>query len=88
LLIRPERLRPLPFGALAPKDCNVFRGIVADTIFQGDSVRIEIVLRDGAVIALRSQYAKRAATPLPQRGEPIDVALAHEDAILVRRNGA
>jgi len=88
LLIRPERLRPLPFGALAPKDCNVFRGIVADTIFQGDSVRIEIVLQDGAVIALRSQYAKRAATPLPQRGEPIDVALAHEDAILVRRNGA
>jgi putative spermidine/putrescine transport system ATP-binding protein len=88
LSIRPERLRPLPFGALAPKDCNVFRGIVADTIFQGDSVRIEIMLPDGAVIALRSQYAKRAAGPLPLRGEPIDVALAYEDAILVRQNDA
>jgi putative spermidine/putrescine transport system ATP-binding protein len=88
LLIRPERLRPLPLGAPAPKNCNVFRGIVADTIFQGDSVRIEIVLPDGAVLALRSQYAKRAAGPLPLRGEPIDVALAYEDAILVRRNDA
>jgi putative spermidine/putrescine transport system ATP-binding protein len=88
LLIRPERLRPLPLGAPVPKNCNVFRGIVADTIFQGDSVRIEIMLPDGAVLALRSQYAKRAAGPLPLRGEPIDVALAYEDAILVRRNDA
>jgi putative spermidine/putrescine transport system ATP-binding protein len=88
LLIRPERLRPLPLGAPAPKDCNVFHGVVADTIFQGDSVRLEIVLSDGAVIALRSQYATGAAAPLPQRGEPIDVALAREDAILVRRNDA
>jgi putative spermidine/putrescine transport system ATP-binding protein len=88
LLIRPERLRPLPPGASVPENCNVFRGIVADTIFQGDSVRIEIVLPDGAVLALRSQYAKRAAGPLPLRGEPIDVALAYEDAILVRRNDA
>jgi putative spermidine/putrescine transport system ATP-binding protein len=88
LLIRPERLRPLPLGASVPKNCNVFRGIVADTIFQGDSVRIEILLPDGTLLALRSQYAKRAAEPLPLRGEPIDVALAYEDAILVRRNDA
>jgi putative spermidine/putrescine transport system ATP-binding protein len=88
LLIRPERLRPLPPGAPPPRDCNVFRGVVADTMFQGDSVRVEIVLPDGAVIALRSQYARRAGEPLPQRGEAIDVALAREDAILVSRNGA
>jgi putative spermidine/putrescine transport system ATP-binding protein len=88
LLIRPERLRPLPLGASPPTDCNVFRGVVADTMFQGDSVRVEIVLPDGAIIALRSQYAQRAGAPLPQRGEAIDVALAREDAILVSRNGA
>ena len=86
LLIRPERLRRLPLGAPAPRNCNVFRGIVADTIFQGDSVRIEIALPDGAAIALRSQYAERAAAPLPQRGEAVKVALAHEDAILLRQD--
>jgi putative spermidine/putrescine transport system ATP-binding protein len=81
-------LRPLPPGASPPADCNVFRGVVVDTMFQGDSVRVEIVLPDGAVIALRSHYAQRAGAPLPQRGEAIDVALAREDAILVSRNGA
>jgi putative spermidine/putrescine transport system ATP-binding protein len=87
LLIRPERLRRLPLGAPAPEGCNVFGGIVADTIFQGDSVRIEIALPDGAAIALRSQYAERAAGPLPKRGEAVEVALAHEDAILLRQDG-
>jgi putative spermidine/putrescine transport system ATP-binding protein len=86
LLIRPERLRRLPLGAPAPRNCNVFGGIVADTIFQGDSVRIEIALPDGAAIALRSQYAEHAAGPLPQRGEAVKVALAHEDAILLRQD--
>jgi putative spermidine/putrescine transport system ATP-binding protein len=88
LLIRPERLRLLPPGALPPTDSNMFRGVVADTMFQGDSVRVEIVLPDGAVIALRSQSAQRAEAPLPERGEAIAVALAREDAILVSRNGA
>ena len=88
LLIRPERLRRLPPGASAPKDCNVFRGVVADTIFQGDSVRIEMVLPDGAAIAVRSQYADRAALPLPQRGETVEVTLAREDAILLRQDSA
>jgi putative spermidine/putrescine transport system ATP-binding protein len=87
LLIRPERLRRLPLGAPAPRNCNVFGGIVADTIFQGDSVRIEIALPDGAAIALRSQYAERATGPLPQRGETVEVTLAHEDAILLRQDG-
>ena len=86
LLIRPERLRRLPLGAPTPRNCNVFGGIVADTIFQGDSVRIEIALPDGAAIALRSQYAERAAAALPQRGEAVKVALAHEDAILLRQD--
>ena len=86
LLIRPERLRQLRPGAPAPKDCNVFGGIVADTIFQGDSVRIEIVLPDGTGIALRSQYADRTAAPLPQRGETVEVALAHEDTVLLRQD--
>jgi putative spermidine/putrescine transport system ATP-binding protein len=85
LLIRPERLRCLRPGTPLPEDCNVFSGVVADTIFQGDSIRIEIVLPDGAAIALRSQYAARATAPLPQRGEAIEVALAHEDAILLRQ---
>jgi putative spermidine/putrescine transport system ATP-binding protein len=87
LLIRPERLRRLPLGAPAPRNCNVFGGIVADTIFQGDSVRVEIALPDGAAIALRSQYAEHAAGTLPQRGEAVEVALAHEDAILLRQDG-
>ena len=86
LLIRPERLRRLSPGAPVPADCNVFSGIVADTIFQGDSIRIEIVLPDGAAIALRSQYAERGTAPLPQRGEAVEVALAHEDAILLRQD--
>jgi putative spermidine/putrescine transport system ATP-binding protein len=87
LLIRPERLRRLPLGAPAPRNCNVFGGIVADTIFQGDSVRVEIALPDGAAIALRSQYVEHAAGTLPQRGEAVEVALAHEDAILLRQDG-
>jgi putative spermidine/putrescine transport system ATP-binding protein len=85
-LIRPERLRRVRPGALAPKGCNVFSGVVADTIFQGDSIRIEIALPDGGAIALRSQYAEPAAAPLPQRGEAIEVALAYEDSILLRQD--
>jgi putative spermidine/putrescine transport system ATP-binding protein len=86
LLMRPERLRHLRLGAPAPENCNVFTGVVADTIFQGDSIRIEIVLPDGAAIALRSRYAERPNAPLPQRGEAIAVALAYEDAILLRQD--
>jgi putative spermidine/putrescine transport system ATP-binding protein len=83
LLIRPERLRRLPPGTPTPHDSNVFGGVVADTIFQGDSMRIEIMMPEGAAIALRIQYAERGGAPLPQRGEAIEVSLEHEDAILL-----
>ena len=85
LLIRPERLRRIAPGEAVPDGTTVFRGVVADAIFQGDSFRVEIALPDGTAIAMRGAFTGRDAAGVPARGEAIAVALAREDATLLAR---
>jgi putative spermidine/putrescine transport system ATP-binding protein len=83
LLIRPERLRRVLPDEVGSPDLNVFSGIVADVIFQGDSFRVEIALYSGATITWRSRFAARVPGDLPARGDAIDVALARQDSVLL-----
>ncbi|HMK78569.1 MAG TPA: ABC transporter ATP-binding protein [Xanthobacteraceae bacterium] len=85
LMLRPERLRMLQGAAIgdgAARD-NLLRGSVQRTVYQGDSYLIEVRLADGTVVSMRGVSTERALAAIPQPGEPVALAFAPEDAVLM-----
>lgn len=87
LLLRPERLALLGAGEAAAPDHNVIAGQVADIIYQGDSVLVQVRLEGGQHISARVGSARAAIRALPAKGEAARLTLAAHDVCLLRDGG-
>jgi putative spermidine/putrescine transport system ATP-binding protein len=62
---------------------NRFSARVTDVVFQGESLRVFLVLDDGATLSLRQPSHYEAARRIPPIGERLDVSLHPQDTIVV-----
>ena len=81
LLLRPEKLVPL--NGVVPSGVNCIGGIVADAMFQGDSVLLSVRLVGGHEISARLPNRQFGQHGTPERGAAIQFGLAPEDTLLV-----
>jgi putative spermidine/putrescine transport system ATP-binding protein len=82
LMVRPERLRPLAGPPAA--DEYTLEGNVAETVYQGDSVLLRVLLTGGAAVAVRLGGGAR----MPQPGDEIRLALRPGDFHLLPSDAA
>ncbi|MBS0561341.1 MAG: ABC transporter ATP-binding protein [Proteobacteria bacterium] len=86
LMVRPERLRLLAEGEAA--DGTVIAGAVREIVYQGDSVLVQVALAGGQAVAARIGSAHGAMRALPAVGDAVRLALAPQDACLLRDDAA
>jgi putative spermidine/putrescine transport system ATP-binding protein len=83
LVIRPGRLSVLDANEQPAPDVNVFDGVVADSVYEGESVLVQADC-DGVTLSARRLLGGHASRRMPQRGERIRLALHRQDTIMVR----
>jgi putative spermidine/putrescine transport system ATP-binding protein len=77
LVLRPEKLM------LGGQAGNGIEAEVADLVYQGDSVRIDVRLATGAIVTLRELARAGRIAALPVRGTKIRLGLDPVDTLLV-----
>jgi putative spermidine/putrescine transport system ATP-binding protein len=85
LMLRPERLRILDQNELVA--ANVLDGTVANIVFQGDTLLLQVRLADGSAINVRGPSNEGAVSKVPALGGPIRLGLDAGDAILLPADG-
>jgi putative spermidine/putrescine transport system ATP-binding protein len=83
LVIRPERLSVLREGDSLAPSLNVFSGVVADCVYEGESVLVRASCQ-GLTLSARQLLGGNGMQPLPRRGDIIRLALHQHDTIMVR----
>ena len=78
LVLRPEKV-VLGGGP----ELNAIEAVVAELVYQGDSVRIDVRLDDGAVVTLRELARAGRIAALPSVGERVRLGLDPADTLLV-----
>jgi putative spermidine/putrescine transport system ATP-binding protein len=79
LVLRAEKLT---IGAGAP-GANLFDAEVAEVVYQGNSVRIDLELPGGEQVTLRELTRSGRATAWPSAGDRVQLALDPRDTLLV-----
>ncbi|CCV05235.1 ferric transporter subunit; ATP-binding component of ABC transporter; CP4-6 prophage [Mesorhizobium metallidurans STM 2683] len=82
LVVRPERVR-LAADAGLGANANMLHATVRDIVYQGDSFICYANLADGQQIALRDYCRSDVLARLPVAGQPVQLRVDAEDAILV-----
>ena len=88
-MLRPERLQ-LVCGAASGEihqRLNLLRGVVRNTVYQGDSFLLQVGLAQGGEIGVRGVSTSSAMAALPQQGEEVTLGLEPDDTILVSDEG-
>lgn len=62
---------------------NYLTGQVRDVVFQGESLKVELVLADGTDISFRAPCHHYNTTMLPQAGQTVRLKLHVEDTVIV-----
>jgi putative spermidine/putrescine transport system ATP-binding protein len=83
LVIRPERLSVLGEGDSSEPGMNVFTGVVADCVYEGESVLVRARC-EGIMLNARQLLGGKGKQPMPRRGDAIRLALHRHDTIMVR----
>ena len=83
LAVQTEKLL-IEDGAGAPER-NRFSARVTDTVFQGESLRVFLVLDDGTPLSLRQPSHYEAARRIPPVGERVAISLHPQDTIVVSK---
>ncbi len=81
LMMRPERVRLANGGTRRSR--NVFKAIVSEVVYQGDSYLMYAKLPDGTEVGLRGSIRGGTVSKLPKTGEPVELSLNAADAILI-----
>ncbi|MGX5845972.1 ABC transporter ATP-binding protein [Mesorhizobium sp. PL10] len=82
LVVRPEKLR-LVTEAEPANGVSVLRATVGDIIYQGDSFVCYAALPDGRQLTLRDYCRSDVLARLPAAGQPVNLGIDAQDAILV-----
>jgi ABC-type Fe3+/spermidine/putrescine transport system ATPase subunit len=76
-VVRPEKARLVGEGAAG----NVFRGVVSDAMYLGDTTKYWVKTEAGATLVLKSQ--SRSDTLRSSKGDSVHVAIDARDVIVV-----
>jgi len=90
LMLRPERLKILDAAATGESSAhrNLLRGTVQNVVYQGESYLLQARLADGATVSVRGVSTDSALAAMPKPDEPVQLAFAPEDAVLVPDSAA
>ncbi|MEX0407396.1 ABC transporter ATP-binding protein [Aquibium sp. LZ166] len=69
-------------------DCNYLSGQVRDVVFQGESLKVKVVLADGTEISFRVPSHHSNNIALPQAGQNVRLKLHVEDTVIVPSSNA
>jgi putative spermidine/putrescine transport system ATP-binding protein len=83
LMLRPERLQVLPDGVAPAPGQNLLVAEVTDRVYQGDTFLLQARLADGSAVAARGIAGARVLDALPAPGQPVRLALAVDDTVLL-----
>ena len=81
LVVHSEKLTVVADDAAGA--VNVLRGVVTETLYQGESIRIFLQLDRGARLSLRVPSNHQGRSLLKQPGQRIAVAIHPDDTIVV-----
>ena len=81
-MLRPENL--MLADAAPDPACNLLSGVVADTVFQGESSRLFVRLDDGLEVSLRLGPTQIRESGIAT-GQQVTLALHVEDTVLIPR---
>jgi putative spermidine/putrescine transport system ATP-binding protein len=82
LVIRPEKLAILDAGAAVDQG-NRIDAVIEEIVYQGDSLRIDLRLDDGAVITVQEPSRAARIAGLPGPGAAVSLLLDPADTLLV-----
>ena len=85
LAVQTEKLL-IEDGSGAPER-NRFSARVTDAVFQGESLRVFLVLDDGTSLSLRQPSHFEAARRVPPIGERVEISIHPQDTIIVPKAG-
>ena len=88
LVIRPERLFLIHSGMPATDQTIVFKGIVKEFVFQGDSAFVQVVINDKYELSFRFGTDALASDKVVQPGDEISLGLNRSDVIVIPRDTA
>lgn len=83
LVVRPERLYFPAAGATTDDESIVLRGVLRETVFQGESEMALVAVDDGTELAVRFGTGATANAPGGSVGETVAIALRREDVIVI-----
>ena len=81
LAIRPENLAILRGGQADSQSLNIFKGVVKEVVYQGESSLVCVRLSNGPQLSAR--LAATSLSNLPDVGDAISLGLAPGDSIIV-----
>jgi putative spermidine/putrescine transport system ATP-binding protein len=82
VLVRPERLRIC--GGPVGDGLNAFSGTYRGSVYQGDTVLVQMLLEGGRELGMRCGATDPALSGLPAVGEALTMTLAAANTIVVR----
>ena len=68
---------------LAGHEWNQVQGRITDAIYQGESIKVSVMLDDGTPVSVRQHCHHRAMSALPGIGSPVMLSLHVNDTIVV-----
>ncbi|VTU37810.1 Spermidine/putrescine import ATP-binding protein PotA [Variovorax sp. PBL-E5] len=83
LVVRPERLALGTSSCASDPALNVFHGLVASRIYEGESALLHVDIGEGRQLRLRRLLGAGSQQPLPARGEAVTLTLHRNDTIVV-----
>lgn len=81
LLLRPEKLELL--NDATQGDYNALEAVVEEVVYQGDSMLVELRLKDGTEVALRRTSRREVLVNLPEPGARLYIGLHPEDTVVI-----
>lgn len=81
LTVHSEKLTLV--GPSTAPEANLLPGTVSSTVYQGESVRIFVTLEGGHAVSLRLPANHSGWQMMPERGQPVTLALHPADTIVV-----
>jgi putative spermidine/putrescine transport system ATP-binding protein len=82
LLVRPEKVE-IVHEETSPQELNLLIGRVGDVLYQGEQIKISVVMEGGERIAVRRGTGHHALRTLPQIGDQVLLGIHPKDTVVI-----